>query len=49
MLKAPPLIPRTYISRASIIDPTEGRYMFENMFEKALKQLFLDKPWAYTG
>ena len=25
MLKGPPLIPRTYISRASIIDPTEGR------------------------
>ena len=25
MLKAPPLIRRTYISRSYIIDPTEGR------------------------
>ena len=37
MLKAPPLIPRTYISHSSKIDPTEGINMFKNMFEKALK------------
>ena len=28
MLKAPLLIPRTYISRSSKIDPTDGRYYF---------------------
>ena len=42
MLKAPPVDPRTYISRYYIIDPTESQRavnMFKNMFEKALKQV----------
>ena len=38
MLKAPPLIPQTYISRYSKIGPKKGVNMFENMFETALKQ-----------
>ena len=32
MLKAPPLVPRTYISRASNIDPTEGHYYFSSFW-----------------
>ena len=39
MLKGPPLIPRTYISRASIIDPTEGREYVLKYVQKALKQV----------
>ena len=37
MLKAPPLIPWTYISRYSKIGPKGGVNMFENIFEKVLK------------
>ena len=37
MLKAPPLIPWDYISGTSKIGPREGVYMFEKMFEKAIR------------
>ena len=38
MLKAPPLIPRTYISRSYIIDPTEGRQYVPKYVRKSFKQ-----------
>ena len=34
MLKAPPLIPRAYISRSSKIDPTEGRKYVQKYVQK---------------
>ena len=37
MLKAPPVNPRTYDSRASIIDPTEGRYYVPKYVRKSFK------------
>ena len=37
MLKAPPLIPRTYISRSFNIDPTEGHSYALKYVQKSSK------------
>ena len=37
MLKAPPLIPRTYISKTSKINPREGRFFVQKYVGKSSK------------